>query len=67
MTKRRNRIKQITPLTDRLMQLAEAARTKAAELPPGSERDKLLSKASQAERTAQVDALLSTSGADMPL
>ena len=43
--KRRNRIKQTTTLTFRLIQLADAAHARAAILPPGPERERMMKKA----------------------
>jgi hypothetical protein len=43
------RLKQTSLLEDRLEQMAEHCRQKAAHLPPGPERDELIRKARQAE------------------
>ncbi|WP_245284830.1 hypothetical protein [Bradyrhizobium sp. th.b2] len=65
--KRRNRFKQTTSLSYRLIQLAQAARTRAASLPPGEERDRFLRKAYEADRALQMEELLSTAAGVMPL
>jgi hypothetical protein len=43
------RMKPTSPLEDRLEQMAEHCRQRAAHLPPGPERDELIRKARQAE------------------
>jgi len=53
MTKRR-RFKQSVPFTERLAQWANDMREHAAALPPGEERDGLLTKARQAEVAARL-------------
>ena len=45
MKKKRNRSRPELPLQERLKQFAFRAREKAANLPPGSERDRLMEKA----------------------
>lgn len=57
--KRRQRFKQETSLSDRLLKLAANARHEAARLPFGSQRDHLLRKAKQAEIGASLDQWLS--------
>lgn len=47
---RRRRFKQVTSLQDRILEWAESARQLAKELPPGCERDELVTKLRQAER-----------------
>ncbi|MGY2849168.1 hypothetical protein ACVMDN_006422 [Bradyrhizobium sp. USDA 4510] len=64
--KRRNRFKQTTTLAYRLIQLEEAARARASHLPPGTERERLLKKAREAERAVQIDQWLATPGAEPP-
>ena len=48
------RVKQTAPLEDRLEQMAEHCRQKAAHLPPGPERDELVRKARQAETASHL-------------
>jgi hypothetical protein len=47
-------VKQTAPLEDRLEQMAEHCRQKAAHLPPGPERDELVRKARQAETASHL-------------
>jgi hypothetical protein len=47
--RKRNRVKQTTPLEERLLQAAEALRAKARNLEPGENREALLKKARQFE------------------
>ncbi len=58
MTKKRNRRKQTLSFDDRLQHAADAARTAAAELPQGTERDGLLQKARQAEVARRINGWL---------
>jgi hypothetical protein len=58
MGERRNRTKQITSLDERLLKAAEELRTKAKELPEGSERELLLRKARQFETQISMAQLL---------
>lgn len=46
------KMKPTSPLEDRLEQMAEHCRQKAAHLPPGPERDELIRKARRAETAA---------------
>jgi hypothetical protein len=46
---RRRRFKQTVTLQDRLVSFAQEARDKAAQLPPGIEKDDMLKKARQAD------------------
>jgi hypothetical protein len=48
------RVKKTSLLEDRLDQMAEHCRQKAAHLPPGPERDELVRKARQAETTSRL-------------
>jgi len=64
--KRRNRVKQTTSLTFRLAQLAEAARSRAAALPAGAERQRLLKKAREADRAIEIEHLVTTPGIELP-
>jgi hypothetical protein len=54
----RRRTKQITTLEERLIKAAENLRSKASELPPGLERDKLLKKAREFEVQVLINELL---------
>jgi hypothetical protein len=54
MTKRRS-LKRFLTLQDRLSAWAKQVRDRAAELPPGPEREALLKKASQADTAAHLD------------
>jgi hypothetical protein len=54
----RQRVKQTLPLEERLEQMAEHCRQKAAHLPPGSERDELMRKVRQAETAAHLSELV---------
>lgn len=53
-------------LHDRLIGMAMLARKKAAACPAGPERDMLLRKAEQTERTAAIEAWISSPGAPPP-
>ena len=53
-------------LQQRLHGMAEAARRRADQLPPGDERDELLRKVEQAERSAAVEAWISSPGLRPP-
>ncbi|RZN30542.1 hypothetical protein CWO90_19930 [Bradyrhizobium sp. Leo121] len=57
--RKRNRAKQTTSLQERLISSAEEARARARHLSPGAEREKLLRKARQAARAAELDEVLS--------
>lgn len=62
MKKKRNRSRPPQPLQQRLGQLARMAREKAAGLPPGDERDRLLEKAVSTESAAAIERWLSSPG-----
>ena len=62
----RRRIKQTTPLSERLALFAEEARERAAALPPGLERDDLLRRARQAETALHVDEWIGSPGLQSP-
>ncbi|MHC2334403.1 hypothetical protein [Bradyrhizobium sp. USDA 4454] len=64
--KRRNRVKQTTSLTFRLLKLAETARIRASSLPPGAERERMLSKSLEARRALEIEKFLATPGAALP-
>jgi len=52
---KRRRFKQKTSLGDRLASFAKAARERAAQLTPGTDRDELLKKARQADMASHLD------------
>ena len=66
MTKKRNRSRPPQPLQERLKQIALGAREKAAGLPPGRERDRLLETAVSTESAAAIDRWLSSPGLQSP-
>jgi hypothetical protein len=62
----RRRVKQISSLSDRLIQQAENLRQQADGMPAGVRRDELLKKARQAETSANADEWLSSPGLQPP-
>lgn len=62
----RRRFKQIVSLQDRLASFAEQARAKAAELPPGAEREDLLKRASRADTASKLDRWANSRGLQRP-
>ena len=60
MKKKRNRTRPALPLQDRLRQLASRAREKAEALPPGRERDRLLTAAVSTESAAAIERWLTS-------
>ena len=66
MTKKRNRSRPAQPLQERLRQIALGARERAASLPPGRERDRLLETAVSTESAAAIDRWLSSPGLQAP-
>ena len=60
MKKKRNRSRPPLPLQERLRQIAVGAREKAAGLPPGHERDRLLETAVSTESAAAIERWLSS-------
>jgi hypothetical protein len=62
----RRRFKQISSLSDRLIQQAQNLRQQADGMPASVRRDELLRKARQAETTANVDELLSSPSLQPP-
>ena len=66
MKKKRNRSRPALPLQERLRQIARRAREKAADLPPGRERDRLLHTAVANESAAALDRWLSSPGSQSP-
>src|SRR3954462_14557783 len=66
MKKKRNRSRPPQPLQERLKQIALGAREKAAGLPPGHERDRLLETAVSTESAAAIERWLSSPGLPSP-
>jgi hypothetical protein len=66
MKKKRNRSRPALSLQQRLKQVALGAREKAAGLPPGSERDRLIETAVASEAAAALDRWLSSPGLRSP-
>jgi hypothetical protein len=66
MKKKRNRSRPPLPLQARLNQIARDARERAASLPPGDERDRLLETAVSTESAAAIDRWLSSPGLQSP-
>ncbi len=66
MTKKRNRSRPALPLQERLRQFALRARERAADLPPGQERDRLMETAVANESAAAIDRWLSSPGLQSP-
>lgn len=66
MTKKRNRSRPALPLQERLKQMACYAREKAADLPPGPERERLMDAAVANESAAVIDRWLSSPGSRSP-
>jgi hypothetical protein len=62
----RRRVKQTSPLEDRLEEMAEHCRQKAAHLPPGAERDELIRKARQAETALHLSEWVTSPGLRPP-
>lgn len=60
MKKKRNRTRPALPLQERLRQLACRAREKAEALPPGRERDRLLTAAMSTESAAAIERWLTS-------
>jgi hypothetical protein len=63
---RRRRFKQTIPLKDRLASFAKEARDRALSLPPGSEREAMLKKVSQADTAAHLDEWANSAGLQPP-
>ncbi|QOZ37640.1 hypothetical protein XH92_05215 [Bradyrhizobium sp. CCBAU 53421] len=66
MRRRRRRVKHTVSFEDRLLQGAQAAREKAARLPAGAARDRLLAKARQNETAVNIDRWMSAPGSPRP-
>jgi hypothetical protein len=63
---KRRRFKQTALLRDRLVSYAKSSREKAQQLAPGTERDALLRKASQADTASHLDEWVNSSGLQPP-
>ena len=63
---RRRRVKQTSPLDQRLTDQAQRLRKEAEGTPPGIERERLLRKARQVEAAAQMEQWLTSSGQHVP-
>ena len=63
---KRNRRKNATSTTERLMECAAQARAEAATLPPGPARRELLRRAREAETTAHLNDWLTSPGLQTP-
>jgi len=66
MTIPQHRMRPPGSLRERLLAMAKLARHKAAACPAGPERDTLLRKAEQTERTAEIEAWIASPGALPP-
>jgi len=66
MKKKRNRTLPTLPLQERLRQLAFRAREKAEALPPGRERDRLLTAAVSTESAAAIERWLTSPELERP-
>jgi hypothetical protein len=66
MKKKRNRSRPALPLQERLRQFALRARERAADLPPGQERDRLIETAVANEAAAAIERWLSSPGLQSP-
>jgi hypothetical protein len=60
MKKKRNRTRPALPLQERLRQIALRAREKAKTLPPGHERDRLITAAVSSESAAAIERWLTS-------
>jgi hypothetical protein len=63
---RRRRLKQSTPLKDRLAEWADEVRAQAQKLPPGAERDALLKKLRRADTASHLDGWVNSLGLRPP-
>jgi len=66
MIGKRRRLKQKLTLKERLSAFANQVREKAADLPPGNERDGLLRRARQADAASHLDEWVNSSGLQPP-
>ena len=64
--KKRNRAKQTQTLQERLRHAAESDRERAAQTPPGKQREPLLRRARQSETAASLDAWIASPGLRAP-
>jgi hypothetical protein len=62
----RHRFKQDSTLKDRLLSFAKEALEQAAHLPPGPERDTMLTKALRADTAAHIDEWINSPGLQPP-
>jgi hypothetical protein len=62
----RRRLKQSVPLKERLADWAAKVREQAGKLPPGVERDGLLTRAGQADTAAHIDKWANSPGLQPP-
>lgn len=65
-TAKRNRRKNVTSTTERLMESAQQARAEADTLPPGPVRRELLRRAREAETAAHLNDWLTSPGLQSP-
>lgn len=63
---KRNRRRNVTSTTERLLESARQARAEAATVPPGPVRRELLRKAREAETTAHLNEWLTSPGLQSP-
>ena len=66
MPKKRNRYKNISSTSERLLEAATEARAQAALLPPGPQQRELLDKAREAETAAHINEWLTSPGLRPP-
>jgi hypothetical protein len=64
--KTRRRFKQKMSLKDRLFSFAEEVREKALQLPPGPQRDAMLTRARQADTALHLDEWINSPGLQPP-
>jgi hypothetical protein len=64
--KRRRRFKQEITLQDRIVEWAKEVRARAAELPPGPDRDELLKKVRRAETAMHLEDWANSPGLQPP-
>jgi hypothetical protein len=67
MQKQRRHFQQTSSLQNRLASFAKSARAVAALLPPGTEKDELLSKAQRADTAAQPNQWVNSCGLQPPI
>ena len=66
MKKKRNRSRPDLPLQDRLIRIATRAREKASAMPPGRERDRLITAAVSTESAAAIERWLNSRELERP-